>query len=151
AAMTVDGHRMEVVANIGGAAEAEKAVSLGAEGVGLLRSEFIFLERTSAPDEEEQFEIYDRIAQIIGPKRPLVIRTLDVGGDKPLSYLPIPHEENPFLGERGIRIGLNRPEILRTQVRALLRASGTGKLFIMFPMISTVEELKRAKEIVSEE
>jgi multiphosphoryl transfer protein len=150
-ATTTDGHRVEVVANIGSAAEAERAVTLGGEGVGLLRSEFLFLERASAPDEQEQFQTYERVARILGPKRPLVIRTLDVGGDKPLAYLPLPKEDNPFLGVRGIRIGLDRPELLRTQVRAILRASAHGKVLIMFPMIATVNEVKDAKRVVLEE
>ncbi len=150
-AVTRDGHRVEVAANIGGVAEADRAVTLGAEGVGLLRSEFLFLERASSPTEEEQFQTYDQVARILGRERPLVIRTLDVGGDKPLAYLPIPKEENPFLGERGIRVGLNRPDILRTQIRAVLRAAPSGRVLIMFPMIATISELKEAKAIVHEE
>ncbi|MGA7936104.1 MAG: phosphoenolpyruvate--protein phosphotransferase [Kovacikia sp.] len=150
-AITTDGHRMEIVANIGSKAEAEKAVDLGGEGVGLLRSEFIFMERTSAPSEDEQTEIYASIAQALGPDRSLIIRTLDVGGDKPLSYLPIPHEENPFLGERGVRIGFDRPEILRTQLRAILRASQAGKVMVMFPMIARLEEFQMAKAMLEAE
>jgi phosphoenolpyruvate-protein kinase (PTS system EI component) len=126
-AITLDGHRMEVVGNIGGLAEAEQVAGLGGEGVGLLRSEFLFLERSTAPSEDEQFETYKAIAEALGPDRPLIIRTLDVGGDKPLVYLPIPKEENPFLGERGLRIGLDRPEILRTQLRAILRAAASAR------------------------
>lgn len=150
-ATTVDGTRIEVVGNIGGAAEAEQVPALGGEGVGLLRSEFLFLNRNRAPDESEQHQTYERIARILGPNRPLIIRTLDVGGDKPLPYLPVPKEENPFLGERGIRLCLNRPEILRTQIRAILKASASGKILIMFPMITTVDELKAAKEVVHQE
>ena len=108
--------------------DAGQVTELGGDGVGLLRSEFLFMERASAPSEEEQFEEYKAIALAIGQNHPLIIRTLDVGGDKPLAYLPIPKEDNPFLGERGIRVGLDRPEILRTQLRALLRASEFGKL-----------------------
>src|SRR5262249_34867802 len=141
-AVTADGHRMEVVANIGGLDDARKGRALGGEGVGLLRSEFLFLERTSAPTEGEQFETYRDIAKELGPERPLIIRTLDVGGDKPLAYLPIPAEENPFLGERGLRIGLDRPEILRTQLRAILRASAHGRVLVMFPMVATLQELR---------
>jgi phosphocarrier protein FPr len=119
--------------------------------VGLLRSEFLFLGRTSAPSENEQTETYAAIAKALGPERPLIIRTLDVGGDKPLPYLPIPDEENPFLGERGVRVGLNRPEILRTQLRAILRAAEHGKLLVMFPMIATLDEWRAAKAMYEEE
>ena len=150
-AITLDGHRMEVVGNIGGLAEAEQVPGLGGEGVGLLRSEFLFLERSTAPSEDEQFETYKSIAEALGPNRPLIIRTLDVGGDKPLIYLPIPKEENPFLGERGLRIGLDRPEILRTQLRAILRAAAFGKVRVMFPMVGLLSELRDAKAILEEE
>ena len=112
---------MDVVANIGGLKDAQDAAVKGAEGVGLLRSEFLFMGRDSAPTEDEQAQIYIDIAREM-PGKPLVIRTLDVGGDKPLSYLPIAPEENPFLGLRGVRVGLDRPDILRTQARAILRA-----------------------------
>lgn len=150
-AITTDGHRIEVVANIGNTADAEKAVDLGGEGVGLLRSEFIFMDRASAPTEDEQAEMYESVARILGSDRPLIIRTLDVGGDKPLPYLPIPHEENPFLGERGVRIGFDRPEILRTQLRAILRASRAGNVKVMFPMIARLEEWHMAKGMLDEE
>ena len=150
-AITLDGHRMEVVANIGGLAEAEQVAGLGGEGVGLLRSEFLFLERSTAPSEDEQFETYKSIIEALGPDRPLIIRTLDVGGDKPLIYLPIPKEENPFLGERGLRIGLDRPQILRTQLRAILRAAALGKVRVMFPMVSLLSELRDAKAMLEEE
>jgi phosphocarrier protein FPr len=150
-ATTLDGHRLEVVANINGLRDAERIESLGGEGVGLLRSEFLFMERSSAPTEDEQFESYKAIAQAVGPDKPLIIRTLDVGGDKPLAYLPIPTEDNPFLGERGIRVALDRPEILRTQLRAILRASAFGKIQILLPMIATLGELRDAKAILSEE
>jgi phosphoenolpyruvate-protein phosphotransferase len=150
-ATTTDGHHVEVAANIGGLKDADQIAELGGDGVGLLRSEFLFMERSSAPSEEEQFEQYKAIALAVGADRPVIIRTLDVGGDKPLAYLPIPKEDNPFLGERGIRVGLDRPEILRTQLRALLRASRFGKVRIMFPMIATVAELRDAKAILAEE
>jgi len=150
-AITGDGRRVEVVANIGGLADAEQALRLGGEGVGLLRSEFLFMGRSVAPSEDEQAEIYREIAAALGPERPLIIRTLDVGGDKPLPYLPIPKEDNPFLGERGIRIGLDRPEILRTQVRAILRASEKGKVLVMFPMIATLTEWRSARALLEEE
>ena len=150
-ATTTDGHHVEVAANIGGVKDAGQVAELGGDGVGLLRSEFLFMERSSAPSEDEQFEEYKAIALALGADRPVIIRTLDVGGDKPLAYLPIPKEDNPFLGERGIRVGLDRPEILRTQLRALLRASEFGKLRIMFPMIATMAELRDAKAILAEE
>jgi phosphoenolpyruvate-protein phosphotransferase len=150
-AITTDAYQVEVVANIGGLSDATKGVSLGAEGVGLLRTEFLFQDRETAPTEDEQCEVYAEIAKALGPSRPLVIRTLDVGGDKPLSYLPIAKEENPFLGERGIRVGLNRPEVLRTQLRAILRASSAGKMLVMFPMVATLTEWRSAKAMFDEE
>ncbi|MBD1391050.1 phosphoenolpyruvate--protein phosphotransferase [Neiella sp. HB171785] len=151
-ATTTDGHQLEVVANIAKLADAEKSVELGGEGVGLLRSEFLFLDRATAPSEDEQAEQYGAIVKAL-KGRPIIIRTLDVGGDKPLDYMPMPAEENPFLGERGIRIGLNRPSILRTQVRAILRAAqgSDSTVRIMFPMIATLEELSAAKQVVKEE
>lgn len=148
-AVTQDGHRMEIVANIGGVAESEQAARRGAEGVGLLRTEFLFLDRASAPTEEEQFEAYRDIAQVFDGQ-PVIVRTLDIGGDKPVPYLSLPYEENPFLGQRGIRLCLARPELLRTQLRAILRASEYGFLRIMFPMIADLEELQRAKELMEE-
>jgi phosphocarrier protein FPr len=151
-AVTGDGHRVEVVANIGGLEDAQEAMGKGAEGVGLLRSEFVFLGRTKAPTEDEQAEVYTAIAKALTPGQPLVIRTLDVGGDKPLPYLPMAPEENPFLGQRGIRVGLDRPEVLRTQVRAILRAADAGaKIHVMFPMIATIEDFRQAKAIFEEE
>ncbi|HNC45964.1 MAG TPA: phosphoenolpyruvate--protein phosphotransferase, partial [Acidobacteriota bacterium] len=150
-AVTRDGHHIEVVGNIGGLSDAKNVPSLGGEGVGLLRSEFLFMERATAPTEDEQFQAYKEIAEAVGADRPLIIRTLDVGGDKPLAYLPIAREDNPFLGERGIRIGLDRPVILRTQLRAILRASKFGKISVMFPMIAMLSELRDAKAIFLEE
>lgn len=150
-ATTTDGHQIEVVANIGGLADAKSAVSLGGEGVGLLRTEFLFLDRETAPTEDEQAQVYSEIASALGQGRPLVIRTLDVGGDKPLPYLPIAKEENPFLGERGVRVGLNRPEVLRTQLRAILRAARSGKLLVMFPMVATLTEWRAAKAMLDQE
>ena len=149
-AVTTDGKRMEVVANIGGVEEAEESVKLGGEGVGLLRSEFLFLDRMTAPTEEEQFEVY-RDALLALEGRPLIVRTLDVGGDKPLPYLALPKEDNPFLGQRGIRIGLERPEIFRVQARAVLRAGSHGTIRIMFPMIATIQEIRDAKTMLEEE
>ena len=149
-AVTTDNKRIEVVGNIGGVKDAEETVKLGGEGVGLLRSEFLFLERMAAPSEEEQFEVYRDILQALGD-RPLIVRTLDVGGDKPLPYLPMPKEENPFLGQRGIRIGLERPDIFRIQARAILRAGAYGKIRIMFPMIATIDEIREVKIMLEEE
>ncbi len=151
-ATTRDGHTVEVVANIGGLQDAQQASTKGAEGVGLLRSEFIFLERRDAPGEDEQAALYTDIGKALRPGQAFVVRTLDVGGDKPLPYLPIPPEENPFLGERGIRVGLSRPDVLRTQVRAILRSTNSGaRVHIMFPMIATIEDFRRAKAVVEEQ
>ncbi len=148
-AVTLDGHRVEVVANIRGVADARVALEYGAEGVGLLRTEFLYLDRETAPSEEEQLTAYRAIAQVMG-QRPLIIRTLDVGGDKPIPYLDLGEETNPFLGWRGIRLCLDRPEILRTQLRAILRASPDHQIKVMFPMVSTVEEVRAAREILSQ-
>jgi phosphocarrier protein FPr len=150
-AITLDGTRIDVFANIGGIKDAAHVASLGGEGVGLLRSEFLFMERRDAPSEDEQFEHYRAIVKAVGLERPIIIRTLDVGGDKPLAYLPIPKEDNPFLGERGVRVGLDRPEILRTQLRAILRASTGADVRVMFPMIATLGELRDVKAVLSEE
>ncbi|CAD6534488.1 hypothetical protein LMG28727_03102 [Paraburkholderia kirstenboschensis] len=150
-AMTADGHRIEVVANIRNAQEARDAVAAGAEGVGLLRSEFLFDARDTAPSEDEQAAEYCAVAEALGRERPLVVRTLDVGGDKPLSYLPLPKEDNPFLGLRGVRVSLARPDIFRTQLRAILRAAPLGNLHVMFPMIATIEEVQSARRILLEE
>ncbi len=147
-AVTTDGHRIEVVANIGSEDEAGQVPSWGGEGVGLLRTEFLFMERRTAPGEEEQTRTYEAIARALGPERILVIRTLDVGGDKPLSYLPIGAEPNPFLGERGIRLLLNRRDVLEAQVRAILRASRAGRIAVMFPMIATFAEWTAARNMV---
>ncbi len=148
-AITPDGHRVEVVANIGGVADAQKAMKAGAEGVGLLRTEFLFLDRSEAPSEEEQFIVYRDIAQTM-QGQPVIIRTLDIGGDKPLPYIEVPPEENPFLGERGIRLCLNRPYLLREQVRAILRAAPHGSLRMMFPMVADISELRAARAIVAD-
>ena len=150
-AATLDGHRIEVAANIGGLADAEQGVALGADGVGLLRTEFLFLHRATAPSEDEQYAVYRDVARALGHGRPLVVRTLDVGGDKPLPYLPLPREDNPFLGERGVRVMLNRPELLRAQLRAILRASRDGRVAVMFPMIASLDEWRAARAILEEE
>ncbi len=151
AAVTRDGHRVEIVANIGAEDEAHRVPEVGGEGVGLLRTEFMFMERRTAPDEDEQTQAYEAIARAIGPSRILVIRTLDVGGDKPLPYLPLPAEANPFLGMRGIRLLAIRPDIIQTQIRAILRASRAGRVAIMFPMISTLAEWRAARDMVEQE
>jgi len=150
-AITTDGHRVEVAANLGDAHDAARVVEVGGEGVGLLRSEFVFLDRREAPTEDEQFATYAAIARALGPERRLVVRTLDVGGDKPLPYLPMPAEENPMLGLRGIRLALANPETLRTQVRAVLRAASAGRVAIMFPMVATLAEFRAARAIVEAE
>ena len=148
-AMTTDNQRIRVLVNAGN--ETDNILAQGGEGVGLLRSEFLFQKRASMPSEEEQFEAYREAALSLGNEHPVVIRTLDVGGDKPLSYVPIAKEENPFLGERGIRVALARPELLHTQIRAILRASSIGNLSIMFPMVTTLAEYRQARAIVEEE
>ncbi|NBF08784.1 phosphoenolpyruvate--protein phosphotransferase [Pseudomonas sp. Fl4BN1] len=150
-AVTRDGHHLEVTANIASLAEAEQAVSLGGEGVGLLRSEFLYQDRSQAPSPEEQADNYRAIAQALGPGRNLVVRTLDVGGDKPLAYVPMEHEANPFLGLRGIRLCLARPELLREQLRAILASAGQARLHIMLPMVSQLAELRQARQILDSE
>jgi phosphocarrier protein FPr len=147
-AVTRDGHRVEVAANVGNLDEARRVREVGGEAVGLLRSEFLFLERSTAPGEDEQVAAYEAILRQVGPERLVVVRALDVGGDKPLPYLPVGAEANPFLGERGIRLLLNRPEVFAVHVRAILRASRAGKVALMFPMISTVGEWRAARELV---
>ncbi|AWB06521.1 phosphoenolpyruvate--protein phosphotransferase (plasmid) [Azospirillum humicireducens] len=145
-----DGTRIEVFANLGRVSDAPGAVVEGAEGCGLLRTEFLFLERQSAPTEDEQHRQYQQIADAL-EGRPLVIRTLDVGGDKPLSYLPLPKEENPVLGLRGVRVGLREPELLRAQIRAILRVKPAGACRIMVPMIASPSELLAVRGMVDEE
>ena len=146
-AVTSDGVRIELLANIAGAADMEAALAQGAEGVGLLRTELLFMDRDALPTEEEQFEFYKNVLLRAGG-RPVTIRTLDIGGDKPLPYLGLAPEANPFLGYRAIRICLDRPALFLTQLRAILRASVFGKCRIMFPMIGGVEELRQAKAFV---
>ena len=145
-AVTKDGHRVEVVANIGNLKDAQNAYASGAEGVGLLRTEFLFLDREQPPTEEEQYQVYhDIVAAMHG--QPVIFRTLDIGGDKPLPYIDMPHEDNPFLGVRGIRLCLARPEILETQLRAILRASRIGKIRIMFPMVADLSDWRGARDM----
>ena len=148
---TLDGERIEVAANISDLEEARQAVLSGCDGVGLLRSEFLFLDKKEMPSEEEQSQAYVAIAKVLGKDRPLIVRTLDVGGDKPLEWLPQPAEDNPFLGVRGIRLCLQHPEILEVQLRAILQAAPYCRLHVMFPMIATLDELKRARRILEEQ
>ncbi|MCK8816716.1 phosphoenolpyruvate--protein phosphotransferase [Natroniella sulfidigena] len=147
-AETEDGHRVELAANIGTPADVTSALENGAEGIGLYRSEFLYMDRDSLPTEEEQFEAYKEVAERIDG--PTVIRTLDIGGDKELPYLDLPDEMNPFLGYRAIRISLERVDIFKTQLRAILRASKYGQVKIMYPMISSLEELQAANQILAE-
>ncbi|MDO6672923.1 phosphoenolpyruvate--protein phosphotransferase [Cobetia amphilecti] len=146
-ATTLDGHHVEVVANLGNTAHAGDAVERGAEGVGLLRTEFVFMAHPQAPDLATQTAQYGEALDAL-EGRPLVARTLDVGGDKPLPYWPLPREDNPFLGLRGIRLALTRPEVLETQVRALLTAAGARPIRLMFPMVKDLAELRGARAIV---
>jgi multiphosphoryl transfer protein len=148
-AATLDGTRVEVFANLGAPAEAARAVELGAEGVGLLRTEFLFLDRPTLPDEDEQVATLAEIARALGG-RPLVVRTLDVGADKPLPAVPMAPEANPFLGLRGIRLSLERHDLLGTQLRAILRARAEHPLKLMFPMVATVGELVAARAVLDE-
>jgi phosphoenolpyruvate-protein phosphotransferase (PTS system enzyme I) len=148
-ARTSDGRRIEVAANLGSASEAEDALEWGAEGVGLFRTEFLFMERDELPSEDEQYEAYGAVARAFGD-RPVIVRTLDVGGDKDLPGVDQGHEENPFLGWRGIRMSLDTPDLFKPQLRAVLRAAVHGNLKLMFPMVADVEELKAAKEMLRE-
>ncbi len=148
--VTVDGHEVELVGNIGSPEDAKSVLENGGEGVGLYRTEFLYMNATELPPEEDQFIAYKAVLEVMKDK-PVVVRTLDIGGDKKLPYLPIPEEMNPFLGYRAIRLCLDQPEVFRPQIRALLRASVYGHLCIMFPMIATVDEFKNAKDFVMNE
>ena len=148
-AITKDGHQVELLANIGGPQDIQIVIDNTAEGVGLLRSEFLYMDAKDFPSEEEQFEAYKKIAESLENKR-LVIRTLDIGGDKDLKYMKLPKEENPFLGYRAIRIYLDNFDLFKVQLRAILRASSYGNVAIMLPMISSIEELRKSKEIIEE-
>ncbi|QHF46735.1 phosphoenolpyruvate--protein phosphotransferase [Pseudomonas sp. S35] len=150
-AITRDGHHVEVTANVASLQEVEQSLTLGGEGVGLLRSEFLYLDRNRAPSPEEQATTYSAIARALGTERNLVVRTLDVGGDKPLAYVPMEAETNPFLGLRGIRLCLERPQLLREQLRAILASAGLTRLHIMLPMVSLLSELHLARKILEEE
>ena len=146
---TADGHVVELVANIGGPDEAEGVLERDGEGVGLFRSEFLFMESDAIPSEEAQFEAYKKVAETLDGK-PVIIRTLDIGGDKALPYLGLPTEENPFLGFRAVRFCLQRKDIYKPQLRALLRASAFGKVRIMVPLVTCVDELRAVKAIIEE-
>jgi phosphoenolpyruvate-protein phosphotransferase/dihydroxyacetone kinase phosphotransfer subunit len=148
--VTRDGTTIEVLANVGRPGDAAEAARSGAGGVGLLRTEFLFLDRDRMPDEDEQAEAYEAVADALGGDKSVILRTLDVGGDKPLPYLPMPTEANPFLGVRGLRLGLQRPDVLRTQLRAAARVAARRSIRVMFPMVSTVDEARRARAIVDE-
>jgi phosphoenolpyruvate-protein phosphotransferase (PTS system enzyme I) len=146
-AETTDGHRIELGANVGSLEDVQDGLRHGAESVGLFRTEFLFLERDAAPSEDEQFEVYRRAAAAMAG-RPVIMRTLDVGGDKPLKWLGIPAESNPFLGLRGLRLSLRHEEVFLCQVRALLRAAIFGAIWIMLPMVADVSEVRAAKRLV---
>lgn len=148
-AITVDGHQVEVVANIGSPQEAQSALKHGAEGVGLLRTEFLYLDRHEEPNEEEQLAAFNSILDAMG-NRPVVVRTIDVGGDKEVPYLDLDIEANPFLGWRAIRMSLDKPELFKTQLRALWRASIGHDLRVMFPMIATLDEVRRAQKLFND-
>lgn len=148
--VTADGKQVTLGANIGTPKDVEAAVDNGAEAVGLFRSEFLYMDASELPSEDDQFEAYKQAVEGMNGKQ-VVVRTMDIGGDKELPYLPLPEEQNPFLGYRAIRISLDRQDIFRTQLRALLRASAYGRLAIMFPMIATVKEFKDAKAVFEDE
>ncbi|PTM56518.1 phosphoenolpyruvate--protein phosphotransferase [Desmospora activa] len=148
-AYTADGKRVQVLANIGSPADVDAALQNGAEGVGLFRTEFLYLENDHWPTEEEQYQAYRKVLEAFADK-PVVIRTLDIGGDKDLPYAKLPKEENPFLGHRAIRFCLANPDIFKTQLRALLRAGVHGDLWVMFPMVENLSEVRQAKSLLSE-
>ena len=148
-AVTPDGKEIELAANISSLKELEVALQAGAMGVGLFRTEFLYMDRNRFPEEEEQFEVYKAVAERLDGN-PLIIRTLDIGGDKQLDYFEVGHEENPFLGYRAIRISLDRKDLFKTQLRAVLRASAFGSVKVMYPLISSVEEVRGAKAVLEE-
>ncbi|GBF72087.1 phosphoenolpyruvate--protein phosphotransferase [Paenibacillus sp. 598K] len=148
--VTLDEHRVELAANIGNVEDMQQVLDNGAEAIGLFRTEFLYMGRASLPSEEEQYQQYKYVLEKMDGK-PVVIRTLDIGGDKELPYMELPEEDNPFLGQRALRLCLAHPELFRTQLRALLRASKHGQLKIMFPMIAVLSELLEAKRILQEE
>ena len=146
---TEDGERVWILGNAGNVEDVREAVKAGAEGIGLFRSEFLYMESEVFPDEESQYKAYSEAARICGD-RPLTIRTLDIGGDKALSYMPMMKEENPFLGYRAIRISLDMKEQFKAQIRAILRAGAEGNVRMMFPMITTLDEFRSARVLVDE-
>ena len=148
--MTADGQQLELVANIGNLEDIEKVLDNGAEGIGLFRTEFLYMDRNGFPGEDEQFEVYKHVLEKMDNK-PVVIRTFDIGGDKELSYMELPKESNPFLGLRALRLCFKHEELFRIQLRALLRASVHGNLKIMFPMIAVLDEWRKAKSILLDE
>ena len=148
-ATTTDGHHVELFGNIGKSKDAKHALTMGAQGIGLYRTEFLYMENDELPSEDVQFEEYKKVAEDM-QGQPVIIRTMDIGGDKELKCLDLPSEMNPFLGYRAIRISLNRPDIFKVQLRALLRASAFGDIHIMYPMIASVEEVKQANAMLEE-
>lgn len=148
-AVTTDGHHVELFGNIGKEKDSKNALTMGAAGIGLYRTEFLYMENDTLPTEDVQFGEYKKVAEQM-KGQPVIIRTMDIGGDKELKCLDLPHEMNPFLGYRAIRISLNRPDIFKVQLRALLRASAFGDIHIMYPMIASVEEVKKANAILDE-
>lgn len=150
-ARTTDGVRVAVLANAGSLVDAEEGIASGAEGIGLLRSELLFLDRANVPSEDEQEAVYRAVAEAVGPGRPIVVRTFDAGGDKPLRWLPLPEEENPALGERGLRVFIDRPDLFRAQLRALLRVPAEYDVRVTFPMVATLDEWRWAVADLEEE
>lgn len=148
-AVTIDGHHVDLFGNIGKSKDADNAINMGASGIGLYRTEFLYMENDELPAEDVQFEEYKQVAESL-QGNPVIIRTMDIGGDKELKCLDLPEEMNPFLGYRAIRISLNRPDIFKVQLRALLRASAFGDIHIMYPMIASVEEVKCANVMLEE-
>jgi len=147
--ISADGKRLEIAANAASPEEVAAAMAHGAEGIGLFRTEMLFMDRKEPPDEEEQYRIYEQVAKSAGGK-PVIIRTLDIGGDKPIPYLHLPPEENPFLGYRAIRLYAEYPQLINAQLRAILRASGSGNLKVMFPMVCSVQEVRTLKQRLQE-
>ena len=148
APVTSDGRHIEIAANLGSLAEIDAALEAGAMGVGLFRTELLFMDRRALPDEDEQYAVYSRLAEAFHP-RPVVIRTLDVGGDKPVPGIVFPQEDNPFLGWRGVRMCLDRPDVFKPQLRALLRAAALGNVHVMLPMVDDLDEIRRVKELLA--
>jgi phosphotransferase system enzyme I (PtsI) len=148
APVTRDGRHIEIAANLGSLTEIDAALEAGAMGVGLFRTELLFMDRRTLPDEDEQYDVYSRLAQAFHP-RAVVIRTLDVGGDKPVPGIVFPQEDNPFLGWRGVRMCLDRPDVFKPQLRALLRAAALGNVHVMLPMVDDLDEIRRVKALLA--